>query len=150
MAASAHNGYMGHMTGLIRTSCALLLLMLLAACPAPQAGATRRDNALTDYGVAIRWSEFVAAYEFVDPALREQQPLSDLERERFKQIKVTGYEVKEKALAADGSITQTVEIRLVNQHTQIERSISDRQVWRWDVQGKQLWLTSGLPDFSAR
>ena len=109
-----------------------------------------RDNALTNYGVAIRWSEFIEALEFVDPVLRQQQPLSDLERERFKQIQVTGYEVKSKRSAPDGTIEQTVEIRLISKNTQIERIVTDQQSWRWDAASKQFWLTSGLPDFTAQ
>ena len=113
----------------------LLSLLVLAGCP----NGTRPpkpDSLLTDYGVAIRWNEF-------DDAL-------DFERERFKQIQVTGYEVKDRDVAADGSVEQTVEIRLVNRNTQIERSVIDHQRWRYDPATKRLWLTSGLPDFSQR
>ena len=53
-------------------------------------------------------------------------------------------------MAADGSVEQTVEIRLVNRNTQIERSVIDHQRWRYDPATKRLWLTSGLPDFSQR
>ena len=126
----------------------VLVVLALAGCPD-----TRRPNAdtlLTDYGVAVRWSEFDKAQTYLDPAQRDAQPLTDLERERFKQIQVTGYEVKDRDVAADGSVEQTVEIRLVNRNTQIERSVIDHQRWRYDPATKRLWLTSGLPDFSQR
>ena len=125
----------------------LLLVLLLAGCP----DGTRKsstDTQLTDYGVAVRWNEFDKADDYIDPALRDAQSLTDLERERFKQVQVTGYEVKDRQVGADGSITQVVEIRVVNRNTQVERTITDRQAWRYDPAAKRLWLTSGLPDLN--
>ena len=72
-----------------------------------------------------------------------------MDRERFKLIQVTGYEVKSKQVAADGGITQTVEIRVVTRNTQLEHIITDHQTWRFDPVAKRYWLASGLPDFSA-
>ena len=125
------------------------LLALVACGGLPTTGAAR-DNMLTDYGAAIRWNEFEKARDYIDPAIRQQQPMSDLETERLKQIQVTGYEVKLREVTADGSIEQIVEIRVVNRNTQIERIVTDRQTWRRDGTGKRYWLVSGLPDFNAR
>ena len=125
-------------------------LLVLVACGGMPTSGAARDNMLTDYGAAIRWNEFEKAQDYVDPAVRQQQPMSELETERLKQIQVTGYEVKTRDVGVDGSIEQTVEIRVVNRNTQIERIVTDRQTWRRDVTGKRYWLLSGLPDFSAR
>ena len=125
-------------------------LLLLAACEGMPTSGVARDSMLSDYGAAIRWNEFEKAQDYIDPAIRAQQPMSGLETERLKQIQVTGYEVKTRDIGEDGSILQTVEIRVVNRNTQIERIVTDRQTWRRDAAGKQYWLTSGLPDFSAR
>ena len=125
-------------------------LLVLVACEGMPTSGAARDNMLTDYGAAIRWNEFEKAQDYVDPAVRQQQPMSELETERLKQIQVTGYEVKTRDISADGSIEQTVEIRVVNRNTQIERIVTDRQTWRRDATGKGYWLLSGLPDFSAR
>lgn len=125
-------------------------LLLLAACVGLPTAAHRQEAALTEYGAAIRWSEFTDALAFVDPALRQQQPQSDLERERLKQIQVTGYALKIRQAAPDGTVEQTVEISLISKNTQVERTITDHQVWRWDAISKRFWLTSGLPDFTAR
>lgn len=129
---------------------ACLLLSALTACAAAPSKLNPLDAALTDYGVAIRWSEFDQAIAFLDPQVRLQHPLADLERERLKLIQVTGYEVKDRHASADGNLEQTVEIRLINRNTQLERSISDHQSWRWDAVSKRYWLISGLPDFSPR
>ena len=125
-------------------------LLVLVACEGMPTSGAARDNMLTDYGAAIRWNEFEKAQDYVDPAVRQQRPMSELETERLKQIQVTGYEVKTRDVGADGSIEQTVEIRVVNRNTQIERIVTDRQTWRRDATGKGYWLLSGLPDFSAR
>ncbi len=102
------------------------------------------------YAAAIRWNEFEMAWSHVDPAYRKEHPLSDLEKERLKQIQITGYEEKTLEPLEDGSIEQMVEIRLINRNTQTERIVMDTQVWRWDALAKRWWLTTGLPDFSPK
>lgn len=124
----------------------LLLLVLLSAC-AGTGGDKVRQSALSEYGAAIRWGEFDRAQEFVDPIHRAEHPITELDRERFKLIQVSGYEVKHASATADG-LQQTVEIRVINKLTQSERTLTDRQTWRWDEAGKRFWLMSGLPDFS--
>ncbi len=126
------------------------LLLALAACAMAPSSMNPQDDALDNYGVAIRWNEFADAWAFVDPALRQQQPLTELEMERFKQIQVTGYDLKGRAPSPDGGLEQTVEIRLINRNTQLERTIVDHQSWRWDQAAKRYWLTSGLPDFTTK
>ena len=93
--------------------------------------------------------QFEKALDFVAPAVRAQAPLTALESERFKQIQVTGYDVKTRTLQPDGGILQTVEIRLISKHTQLERTVIDHQAWTWDPEAKVYWLSSGLPDFNA-
>ncbi|MEO8003016.1 MAG: hypothetical protein ABI644_14155 [Arenimonas sp.] len=102
------------------------------------------------YSAAIRWNEFEMAWSHVDPVYRKEHPLSDLEKERLKQIQITGYEEKTLEPLEDGSIEQMVEIRLINRNTQIERIVMDTQVWRWDGVAKRWWLATGLPDFSPK
>ena len=136
----------------LRVLVSLALLVLLAAC----SGMSEKrkmdplEKSLTAYSAAIRWSEFDQAVAFVDPKVRAEQPLTDLERERFKLIQVTAYEVKRKGLTADGKFEQVVEIRLISKNTMRERMITDHQVWSYDEEAKQFWLSSGLPDFTAQ
>jgi len=102
------------------------------------------------YGAAIRWNEFEMAWSHVDPVYRKQNPLTSLDKERFKQIQITGYDEKTMDTLEDGTIEQEVEIHLINRNTQTERIISDTQIWRWDPASKRWWLSSGLPDFTAK
>ncbi len=133
----------------------LLALVLLQMTMPVEAGGKRSKSkqlelSLFKYASAIRWNEFEMALNYVDPVYRERNPLSDLEKERFKQIQVTGYEAKTQDTLPDGTIEQTVEIRLINRNTQTDRSILNVQIWRWDDKAKRWWLTTGLPDFTAK
>src|SRR5687768_16073883 len=109
----------------------LLLLATLAGC----ASATKtnpRDEMLYHYVSVIRWAEFDVALSFVDPKVLELAPVSSFELERYKQFKVSGYEVKSARDINENEYEQIVEIRLVNKNTQVERIITDVQLWHWD------------------
>lgn len=124
-----------------------LVLALLAACGGM--GGTSKTDEMTGYGAFVRWNDFDAAWNFVDPAVRAERPLTDLERERFRHIQVTGYELRNRTVSADGlGLEQAVAIRVVNVHTQVERTFTDHQRWKYDPESKHWWLVSGLPDFS--
>jgi hypothetical protein len=131
---------------------ALLLAFLvasLAACGA-SVGGMKKTDAMTEYGARVRWNAFDDAWTFVDPAVRLTRPLTDLERARFKQIEVTGYDLRSRNITPDGlQLDQDVEIRLINRNTQVERVITDHQHWTYDPPSKTWWLVSGLPDFTA-
>ena len=136
----------------------LLLLaatfLLITAAPADavskRAQAKLLETAQFKYASAIRWSEFEIAWSHLDPSYRNENPLSDLEKERFKQIQITGYEKKSEDFLPDGSVEQSVAIRLINRNTQAERIVLDTQIWRWNEKAKRWWLTTGLPDFTAK
>ena len=127
---------------------------LLSGIPAEAASKRSQTKQLvvmqSKYSSAIRWNEFEMAWGYVDPEYRKEHPLSDLEKQRFKQIQVTGYEEKSQDFLEDGGVEVNVEIRLINRNTQAERVIMDTQIWRWDAIAKRWWLSTGLPDFSAR
>ncbi len=130
------------------------ILMLLVAIPADALSKRSKTKQFvvvqTKYASAIRWNEFEMAWGHVDPEFRKENPLSDLEKERFKQIQVSGYEEKSQDVLEDGAIEVMVEIRLINRNTQAERVIMDTQIWRWNEKSKRWWLTTGLPDFTAK
>jgi len=126
----------------------VLSILLLAAC-ATQERSRSLTTTLSAYGGVLRWGDFASAAQFIDPKVRAEHPLSDLDRARYKQVRVTEYD--------DGSgpvpispteVQQTVRLSVVNIHTQAERSVIDRQTWRYDEQTRHWWLTSGLPDIT--
>lgn len=131
------------------------ILLLVLACASGDVAASKRssakarDRALYDYASTIHWSEFDKAVAFVDPQWLAEHPLTKLDMDRYKQVQVSGYDVRTTEMHPDGSFDQVVEIRLINVNTQVERTITDHQHWRWDAPTKHWWLTTGLPDITA-
>lgn len=126
----------------------VLSILLLAAC-ATQERSRSLTTTLSAYGGVLRWGDFASAAQFIDPKVRAEHPISDLDRARYKQVRVTEYD--------DGSgpvpispteVQQTVRLSVVNIHTQAERTVIDRQTWHYDEKAKHWWLTSGLPDIT--
>ena len=124
---------------------ALLLPLLLAACssmsPKPKL------DMRVEYGHAVRWSDWDMAWQFIDPATRTSAALPAEELDRRKDVKVSGYAVRDAAQQPDGTIKQRVEIHYVDQATQIEHVKRVDEVWRTDDEGEHWWLTTGLPEF---
>ncbi len=127
---------------------ALVLLVVLAGCGVGSQNDIR-DNTLFAYAGAIRWGHIDDAWSMVDPEYAREHPLSALDRERFEQIQVTGYQVKGTQMLSENELAQVVEIRLANRHTLVERTVMDRQLWRWDSGARRWWLTSGLPKIAS-
>ncbi len=122
------------------------LALLLAGC----AQNTRSDSltaTLNAYGSAVRWNGLQSALQFVDPKVLKAHPPSELDLARYQQVNVTDYDDGAGPVPlGENEVQQTVQIRFVNIHTQAERSIVERQLWRYDEQAKRWWLESGLPD----
>lgn len=134
------------------TAARLLLALTLAALTACSTGAGSRPDALErtlyDYSGAIRWNNFEVAYEMIDPEIRKARPLSDFELERLKQVQVTRYDLAASTVLPDGRIAREIEIGLVNRHTQTERNVRVREIWRYDEVAQRWWQTEGLPNFA--
>lgn len=121
-----------------------LLAGMLLAC----ASATRNESLrvrLYNYAAAIRWNEIEQAAAYVDPAVLAERPFTAEQRERWKQVQVSRYFEGPQGSDAQGRITQTVQIELIDRGTQSVRTLVDRQVWRFDETAKTWWLESGLP-----
>ncbi len=130
------------------TLAALALLASLAGCATGGPDRKALDDTLDVYAVAIRWGELDTAIGLIDPEVRDTAGPSRLDRERLEQMQVTGYEVLRAGTIGE-RYQQVVQVRLVNRHTQRERTVTDAQEWRWDPQAKRWWLRSGLPDITA-
>jgi hypothetical protein len=123
---------------------ALLLSLLLAACGGMP---HKKVDTVGEYGSAVRWGEWDVAWGFTDPATRKTPALSEADVDRLKAVKISGYNVLTKEPQPDGTVKQTVEIRYVDEATQVEKTLRDHQVWRSDDKGELWWLTTGLPEF---
>ena len=125
-----------------------LVAMLCAGCATDQ-----RNQALVTtlnaYASTLRWGDFQSAQQFVDPKVREAHPLSSLDLARYGQVRVTGYDEGAGPVPdGENQVRQVVQISLVNVNTQSERTVVDRQSWRYDPEKKRWWLMSGLPDIT--
>jgi len=124
------------------------VLVLLGMSRAEAAGSSRKlEQAQTVYSSAMRWSDYEGAWQMVDPAVREAQPLTELELERYRQLQVSSYREGNNAELEDGTGVRPVEVGVVNRHTQAERTVRYQERWRWDPEAKRWWQLAGLPDF---
>lgn len=140
------------MSMIARSAARLAALLVLAALAACQSGVGTKpdalDRTLYDYSGAIRWNNFEVAYESIDPELRKARPLTDFELERLKQVQITRYDVVANTTLPDGRVAREVELGVVNRHTQAERTVRVRELWRYDETAQRWWQTEGLPDLS--
>jgi len=134
----------------ILTTLTILATLSLAGCATDQ-----RNDALTTtlnaYASTVRWGDFTTAQQFVDPKVREAHPIAPLEMSRYQQYKVSGYDEGNGPVpAGQFEVHQTVKINLVNVNTQAERTVTDKQTWKYDEQAKHWYLQSGLPDITQQ
>jgi len=98
------------------------------------------------YAASIRWGDFENAWQAVDPAYREEHPMTELEFERYQQVQISGYRDLSTRSGPDGTVERVVELRVINKHTMAERTERYIERWRWDPEVKRWWLVVGLPD----
>ena len=121
-------------------------LVLLAGCPKSASKGSALDEIQYAYSAAIRWGDFEGAYNLVDPKLREERPLTDVDFSRYKQVQISAYRDLGGSPLASGEIVREIEIGVINRNTLAERTVRYRESWRYDEAAKTWWLTSGLPD----
>ncbi|MCD9032475.1 hypothetical protein LDO32_12135 [Luteimonas sp. Y-2-2-4F] len=125
-----------------------LAALLLAGCATGGKRTEALERQQYAYSAAIRWGDFEGAWNLVDPQVREARPMSDLEFQRYGQIRVSGY--RELAAQADAdTAVREIQIGVINQHTMAERTVRYTEAWRYDAEAGRWWLSSGLPDFWA-
>lgn len=129
---------------------AFALGLLLALLPGlADARADKTDKALQAslkmYAQAVRWNDFAAAAEALDPALRAPEGFSEDDEAYYTRFQISGYSLKSGARSGPFDYSQRVELRIIDVASQTERVKTDRQTWRYDAAAKRWWLTSGLP-----
>lgn len=97
------------------------------------------------YQHAMRWSDFDYVAQFVDPATIEA---NSPDPQILKLVKVTDYKVRKTAASEDqNQVYQIVQISYYRTDKMIVNTITERETWEWDSEGKQWFLKSGLPNF---
>jgi hypothetical protein len=122
------------------------LILALAGCATGPEGDTKILQAtLDDYATTLRWGDIPQAIAYIDPKVLQEHPVTGLDLERFKQVRIAGYREQPWSLIGEGRARQVVEIEIINRNTATVRSIVDMQIWRWDPVAKHWWLETGLP-----
>jgi len=114
----------------------------------PNSKADVLNTTLNAYANALRWGDFEQALSFIDADTLKEHPLSELDKERYKQVRVGSYTERPFVPSGKGEVKQIVEIGLVNINTQTERVIVDKQTWRYDEKTKRWHNVTGLPDIT--
>jgi hypothetical protein len=127
-----------------------MFLALCAGCGTVSKQSENRtlETTLVAYANAVRWGDFEQALAFVDKETLKEHPLSSIDMERYKQVKVSSYAEQPPVPAGPHEVRQIVQISLVNINTQTERTVIDKQLWRYDEKSKHWHLISGLPDIT--
>lgn len=125
---------------------AMLAIALLSACASNQHKKTL-DETLRQYEIIVRWSQWDGAVDFLAPSYLAENPVSRLDMDRLRLFRVTQYNVRSAVPFNDGmGLQQVVEIRLFNRNRAVERSLIDRQEWRYNEERERWFLHTGLPD----
>ena len=129
-----------------------LTFLLLAGCANQEIRSKQAilKDTLRAYAATIRWGEIEQALSFIDPKVLAEHPPSAIDLERFKQVRVSGYDESPPITVGPEEVRQTVQLELFNVNTQTARSAVDNQTWKYDKATKHWWLVSGLPDISRR
>jgi uncharacterized protein YceK len=131
---------------------AILLTIAFAVLAGCGSIASQKKNdtlevTLLAYSNALLWGTFEDAVKFLDPEAQKEHPLTALDLERYKQVRVTSYNEKPVVPISKQEVRQVVEIGVLNINTQSERTIIDNQVWRYDDKTKH-WHVMALPDIT--
>jgi len=124
----------------------LLFSILAVSCASVNEMKTmdKFEQAADAYELAIRWSDFEMASSFLK---NQQDPDIATQIEHLKQFKVTSYTVKRFLPSADKSqVLIFAQVQYFKKNGLIVNNIIHRQIWEYDKEKENWFLTSGLPD----
>lgn len=131
----------------LRTVWLLGLMICLSACATVSGRGDGLQRNQYAWSGAIRWGDFEGALNLVDPKVRAEQSITDVELGRYEQVRISSYrDGGSNSNLEAGTATRDIQIGVINKHTQVERNVRYREQWRWDEESKTWWVTSGLPD----
>ena len=121
----------------------LLTANLVAGCQTNVSRSKAIEESLYAYEKAFRWQNPREAYLFLRADLRPAYPPPWIDT-----IRIVGYQVLDPPLEVrENVVVQRVEVKYVNQETQIMRTILDEQVWESSDDGKTWERVNPLPAF---
>jgi PBP1b-binding outer membrane lipoprotein LpoB len=125
----------------------ILAAIILAGCA--HMDNSNRDKSLykttQNYKNSILWRLTEVADNLRETGKSEEQTRKV---EKLKKIKVTNYKAVHRDMTDNGNTAkQTVEIKYYHTDQMVERTLIDKQVWKYDTERKVWHLQSGLPEF---
>jgi len=127
----------------------LLALLLPSGCGQVQKEKKSKSLEATTraYGNALRWDYPETAWNYLDPDIRAGlRP----EQRQLKEIRLTGYDVIQPPMLVaedQDQAEQWVRIDYVRHDTQVVKSLTDHQIWRYDEASGGWRLHSAPPLF---
>jgi hypothetical protein len=122
-----------------------LITLLGTACGGVSERAETLDTITRAYEKHLRWGKFDEAQVF---RKGEQHFLTNSERRRLQNIRVTGYDILSTQFSADQSTAEMmVRIRYFNDEYAIEKTFIDRQKWEYDKASGNWFLVTPIPSF---
>ena len=86
----------------------LVLMGLMTAWLSADAQSFRQRGKLTEvqdaFAASVRWGDFENAWQAVDPAYRQEHPMTDLEFERYQQVQISGYRDISRRSGPEGTV----------------------------------------------
>ena len=105
------------------------------------------DRSLITYGKALRWGEYEEAALYRLP--RDGRPVRSVNRDDFKDIRVTSYQVFEQRFnRVQTEARVTMSISYYHEDTGAARTITDQQTWWYEPNQKRWFLDGDLPEFT--
>ena len=121
-----------------------MLLLLPGACASTADKMDRLNNVLRGYEKALRWAKFDIAYSYHKWESTEQPSIPDY----LKNIRLTNYGASNKSFDEETmTAKQTVKISFYNKNDLRERSLEDKQRWKYFSDEKRWYLMSKPPTF---
>jgi hypothetical protein len=128
----------------IYTKILLLIFVLsgLTAC-VMQSREQGFQSTMRAYEQILRWRNI----EKVNQFRKEPLIFSNVAKERFKNIKVTGYEITN--IENNTALKNIVTVKIKYYHEQYarEKSLEDKQEWHFDEASEHWYISSPLPNF---
>ncbi|TDY02960.1 hypothetical protein [Thiohalophilus thiocyanatoxydans] len=118
------------------------LALLLGGCNTTPNELDALDKVLRAYEHSIRWSRLELAGQYY----KDPPTFSKRDKERLKEIKVTGYKVMD-LRASKTEAVHLVEISYFNTNNAVEKEFTDTQQWEYDGEAERWQLTSDFPEF---
>ena len=124
----------------------LSLLLLLTGCQTMLQKDSEKaiSGTLKSYEASLRWGYAGQAYNFLRKDLAEKAKIPA----NLQNIKITDYKVIKRAdLVAEDTASQMVVIGYVFEDEQIEKSLTDNQLWGYNKEKKTWSRINMIPEF---